>query len=217
MNGLMMDMPLLVSAILQHAARHHCDVEIVSRVDEWHGLRAATRRERHEDRVVLAPQIRADTLLSAQQCFCDQAEALASGPVLADEFPRRLQDEATRPIRIVGGRREVALRRERNTREIFDALNAPLADAVLGKQSAIERAERQQALFDETREEAILHRLPITAALMLYLSPIQDVSPLARETMNSPAVTSLLGAHICCRSYLPTWGARVTVEASVGR
>ncbi|MEZ5661450.1 MAG: 3-(methylthio)propionyl-CoA ligase [Burkholderiaceae bacterium] len=31
MNGLMMDMPLLVSAILRHAARHHSDVEIVSR------------------------------------------------------------------------------------------------------------------------------------------------------------------------------------------
>lgn len=31
MNGLMMDMPLLVSSILQHAARHHGDTEIVSR------------------------------------------------------------------------------------------------------------------------------------------------------------------------------------------
>ena len=31
MQGLMMDMPLLISSILQHAARHHGDVEIVSR------------------------------------------------------------------------------------------------------------------------------------------------------------------------------------------
>ncbi|MEZ5652060.1 MAG: 3-(methylthio)propionyl-CoA ligase [Burkholderiaceae bacterium] len=31
MNGLMMDMPLLISSILQHAARHHADTEIVSR------------------------------------------------------------------------------------------------------------------------------------------------------------------------------------------
>ncbi|MFK7965014.1 MAG: 3-(methylthio)propionyl-CoA ligase [Burkholderiaceae bacterium] len=31
MNGLMMDMPLLISSILKHAARHHGDVEIVSR------------------------------------------------------------------------------------------------------------------------------------------------------------------------------------------
>jgi fatty-acyl-CoA synthase len=31
MQGLMMDMPLLVSSILQHAARHHGDTEIVSR------------------------------------------------------------------------------------------------------------------------------------------------------------------------------------------
>lgn len=31
MNGLMMDMPLLVSSILRHAARHHGDAEIVSR------------------------------------------------------------------------------------------------------------------------------------------------------------------------------------------
>ena len=31
MQGLMMDMPLLISSILQHAARHHADTEIVSR------------------------------------------------------------------------------------------------------------------------------------------------------------------------------------------
>jgi len=31
MQGLMMDMPLLISSILQHAARHHGDAEIVSR------------------------------------------------------------------------------------------------------------------------------------------------------------------------------------------
>jgi len=31
MQGLMMDMPLLISSILQHAARHHSDAEIVSR------------------------------------------------------------------------------------------------------------------------------------------------------------------------------------------
>ena len=31
MQGLMMDMPLLISSILQHAARHHGDTEIVSR------------------------------------------------------------------------------------------------------------------------------------------------------------------------------------------
>jgi fatty-acyl-CoA synthase len=31
MQGLMMDMPLLISSILQHAARHHGDVEVVSR------------------------------------------------------------------------------------------------------------------------------------------------------------------------------------------
>jgi len=31
MNGLMMDMPLQISSILKHAARHHGDVEIVSR------------------------------------------------------------------------------------------------------------------------------------------------------------------------------------------
>ena len=31
MQGLMMDMPLLISSILQHADRHHGDTEIVSR------------------------------------------------------------------------------------------------------------------------------------------------------------------------------------------
>ncbi len=31
MQGLMMDMPLLVSSLLTHAARHFPDVEIVSR------------------------------------------------------------------------------------------------------------------------------------------------------------------------------------------
>lgn len=31
MQGLMMDMPLLISTILQHAARHHGDTQIVSR------------------------------------------------------------------------------------------------------------------------------------------------------------------------------------------
>jgi acyl-CoA synthetase (AMP-forming)/AMP-acid ligase II len=34
MQGLMMDMPLLTSSILQHAARHHGDVEVVSRRTE---------------------------------------------------------------------------------------------------------------------------------------------------------------------------------------
>jgi fatty-acyl-CoA synthase len=34
MQGLMMDMPLLISSILQHAARHHGDTEIVSRRTE---------------------------------------------------------------------------------------------------------------------------------------------------------------------------------------
>ena len=34
MQGLMMDMPLLISSILQHAARHHGDTEIVSRRQE---------------------------------------------------------------------------------------------------------------------------------------------------------------------------------------
>ena len=31
MQGLMMDMPLLISSILRHAVRHHGDVEVVSR------------------------------------------------------------------------------------------------------------------------------------------------------------------------------------------
>jgi fatty-acyl-CoA synthase len=31
MQGLMMDMPLLISSLLRHAARHHGDTEIVSR------------------------------------------------------------------------------------------------------------------------------------------------------------------------------------------
>ena len=31
MQGLMMDMPLLISTILQHAARHHGDTHVVSR------------------------------------------------------------------------------------------------------------------------------------------------------------------------------------------
>ena len=31
MNGLMMDMPLLISTIIEHAARHHRDTEVVSR------------------------------------------------------------------------------------------------------------------------------------------------------------------------------------------
>jgi acyl-CoA synthetase (AMP-forming)/AMP-acid ligase II len=34
MQGLMMDMPLLISSVLQHAARHHGDTEIVSRRSE---------------------------------------------------------------------------------------------------------------------------------------------------------------------------------------
>jgi acyl-CoA synthetase (AMP-forming)/AMP-acid ligase II len=31
MHGQMMDMPLLISSIIEHAARHHSDTEIVSR------------------------------------------------------------------------------------------------------------------------------------------------------------------------------------------
>ena len=48
MNGLMMEMPLLISSILKHAARHHGDVEIVSRRTEgdMHRMTYAEMEER---------------------------------------------------------------------------------------------------------------------------------------------------------------------------
>ena len=36
MQGLMMDMPLLISSILQNATRHHGDAELVPRRIEGH-------------------------------------------------------------------------------------------------------------------------------------------------------------------------------------
>src|SRR5260370_36511533 len=51
MRGLMQCHPLMISALLRHAARHHGDTEIVSRFDEgrthrttWAGLEQRARR-----------------------------------------------------------------------------------------------------------------------------------------------------------------------------
>ena len=42
MRGQMMDMPLLVSSLIEHADRNHGDVEIVSRTVEGPGTGTAT-------------------------------------------------------------------------------------------------------------------------------------------------------------------------------
>jgi fatty-acyl-CoA synthase len=46
MNGLMMEMPLLVSSLIEHADRHHGDVEMVSRRVEG-DIHRQTYREAH--------------------------------------------------------------------------------------------------------------------------------------------------------------------------
>lgn len=47
MHGLMMDMPLAISALIRHADRHHGDTEIVSRRIEGDGVHRYTYREAH--------------------------------------------------------------------------------------------------------------------------------------------------------------------------
>jgi acyl-CoA synthetase (AMP-forming)/AMP-acid ligase II len=47
MHGLMMEMPLAVSALIRHADRHHGDTEIVSRRVEGDGLHRYSYREAH--------------------------------------------------------------------------------------------------------------------------------------------------------------------------
>ena len=46
MQGLMMDMPLLISGLIQHADRHHASTEIVSKTVEG-GIHRYTYREAH--------------------------------------------------------------------------------------------------------------------------------------------------------------------------
>ena len=46
MQGLMMDMPLLISSLIRHADRHHGDTEIVSRMVEG-GIHRYTYRDAH--------------------------------------------------------------------------------------------------------------------------------------------------------------------------
>ncbi|MFL6580478.1 MAG: 3-(methylthio)propionyl-CoA ligase [Burkholderiales bacterium] len=46
MQGLMMDVPLLISSLIEHAARHHGDTEIVSRLVEG-GIHRYTYRDSH--------------------------------------------------------------------------------------------------------------------------------------------------------------------------
>src|SRR5260370_15920162 len=47
MQGLMMDMPLLISDLIKHADRHHGDTEIVSKTVEDGALHRYTYREAH--------------------------------------------------------------------------------------------------------------------------------------------------------------------------
>ncbi|HEV8646512.1 MAG TPA: long-chain fatty acid--CoA ligase, partial [Burkholderiales bacterium] len=46
MQGLMMDVPLLISSLIGHADRHHGDTEIVSRLVEG-GIHRYNYREAH--------------------------------------------------------------------------------------------------------------------------------------------------------------------------
>ena len=49
MQGLMMDMPLLISSLIRHAERYHGDTEIVSRLVEG-GIHRYTYRDAHAAR-----------------------------------------------------------------------------------------------------------------------------------------------------------------------
>ena len=47
MQGLMMDQPLLISGLIQHAERHHGSAEIVSKTVEG-GIHRYTYRDAHQ-------------------------------------------------------------------------------------------------------------------------------------------------------------------------
>ena len=48
MHGLMMDMPLMISDLLRHAARHHGSGEVVSKTVEQGSVHRYAYREAHE-------------------------------------------------------------------------------------------------------------------------------------------------------------------------
>src|SRR5215813_4760182 len=59
MQGLMMDMPLLISSLIEHADRHHGDTEIVSKTVEDGSLHRYTYREAHRRARRLAKALKA--------------------------------------------------------------------------------------------------------------------------------------------------------------
>jgi fatty-acyl-CoA synthase len=102
MQGLMMDMPLLISDLIRHADRHHGSTEIVSRSVEG-GLHRYTYRQAHErarklakalKRLGLEPQERVATLAwNGFRHFEIYYAAAGSGAVIHTINPRLFHDQ----------------------------------------------------------------------------------------------------------------------------
>jgi len=102
MQGLMMDMPLLISDLIRHADRHHGSAEIVSRTVEG-GLHRYTYREAHArarklakalNRLALASQDRVATLAwNGFRHFEIYYAAAGSGAVIHTINPRLFHDQ----------------------------------------------------------------------------------------------------------------------------
>jgi fatty-acyl-CoA synthase len=102
MQGLMMDMPLLISDLIRHAERHHGSTEIVSRSVEG-GLHRYTYRQAHErarklakalKRLGLEPRARVATLAwNGFRHFEIYYAAAGSGAVIHTINPRLFHDQ----------------------------------------------------------------------------------------------------------------------------
>ncbi|MFN9388786.1 MAG: AMP-binding protein, partial [Betaproteobacteria bacterium] len=104
MHGLMMDMPLSIAALIQHADRHHGDTEIVSRTVEGHlhryGYSDAHRRARQLANALRAlgvkPHDRVGTLAwNGYRHFEIYYAASGSGAVVHTINPRLFPEQIT--------------------------------------------------------------------------------------------------------------------------
>src|SRR2546428_8331741 len=104
MQGLMMDMPLLVSGLLQHADRHHADAEIVSKTVDG-SVHRYTYRDAHAharqlagalQRLGVRPGERIATLpWNSYRTFEIYYAVAGSEAVIHTINPRLLPDEIT--------------------------------------------------------------------------------------------------------------------------
>src|SRR2546422_10557635 len=104
MQGLMMDMPLLISGLLQHADRHHADTEIVSKTVDG-SVHRYTYRDAHArarklagalQRLGVQPGERIATLAwNSYRHFEIYYAVAGSGPAIHTINPRLFPDQIT--------------------------------------------------------------------------------------------------------------------------